>query len=110
MKTRLPGELQPQGACLARQAGHFAGRLAGHQDLAEVADGGAMCLAGAFDHRHGQAAAGASPGMGHPQHSAADDDGIKISHCNIPYRHGRARPRPRPPRLTYFFFGSDLLS
>ena len=52
MKARLGGQVQPQLARLLRMRQHHAGRLAGHDHLAKVADRGAVRLAAALDHGH----------------------------------------------------------
>ena len=54
MKARLGGQVQPQLARLLRMRQHHAGRLAGHDHLAEIADRGAVRLAAALDHGHRQ--------------------------------------------------------
>jgi len=59
MELRLVGQFQPQLARLLGVRQHHARRLAGHDDLAEVADGGAMRLAAALDHGHDRPRCGA---------------------------------------------------
>ncbi|KAG0929245.1 hypothetical protein G6F31_017423 [Rhizopus arrhizus] len=74
MEAGLGGQIQPQLPGLLRMRQHHAGRLAGHDDLAEIADRGAVRLAAAFDHGHRQAALGGCPGVRDAEHPCAHHD------------------------------------
>ncbi|KAG1317961.1 hypothetical protein G6F63_015432 [Rhizopus arrhizus] len=125
MEAGLGGQIQPQLPGLLRMRQHHAGRLAGHDDLAEIADRGAVRLAAAFDHGHRQAALGGCPGVRDAEHPCAHHDYVVSFHfgniaggiageASAPRRFpdGRRRGASRAAALTdaYFFFGSDLPS